>query len=133
MKLVIDIPEDFYYQCKETDGKTITYLSSGMVDRAIKSGTPLPKGHGDLVDFDKLCEEYWDGNYLEIHRDDLVNIEPIIKADKKSVIKKISDIHREITDKSFTTNDGTEVIDCLVVMDIIGKYIGERNKDEVNN
>lgn len=54
MRLVIDIPEDFYYQCKETDGKTITYLSSGMVDRAIKSGIPLY----DIVDeIQKLKKE----------------------------------------------------------------------------
>ena len=49
----------------------------------LKNGTPLPKGHGDLVDFDRLCKEYWDGNYMEIHKDDLSNIKPIIEADKE--------------------------------------------------
>ena len=47
----------------------------------VRRGVPLPKGHGDLVDFDGLCKEYWDGNYMEIHKDDLSNIKPIIEAD----------------------------------------------------
>ena len=50
--------------------------------RAVSKGKPLPKGHGDLVDFDRLCEEYWDGNYMEIHKDDLSNIKPIIEAEE---------------------------------------------------
>lgn len=45
----------------------------------------------------------------------------------------LDDIRNEITDKSFTANDGTEVIDCLVVMDIIDKHIGERKEDETDN
>ena len=40
----------------------------------------------------------------------------------------LDDIHREITEKSFTANDGTEVIDCLVVMDIIDKHISGKEK-----
>ncbi len=77
MKLIIDIHEKDYQ----------SILNSGQVPYgvvyAIMNGKPLPKGHGDLVDFDRLCEEYWDGNYMEIHKDDLSNIKPIIEADKE--------------------------------------------------
>ena len=37
-----------------------------------------------LVDLDKMCADYWDGNYMEIHEDDLKNIKTIIEADKES-------------------------------------------------
>lgn len=77
MQIVIEIDEEYYDYIKEHQ-----YPEASIIFCAIKNGTPLPKGHGDLVDFDKLCEEYWDGNYLEIHCDELASIQPIIEADK---------------------------------------------------
>ena len=63
---------------------------------AINQGTELPKGHGDLVDFDKLCNEYWDGYSMEISKDDLPNISAIIPADaeNKEEIKETEDLDR---------------------------------------
>ena len=79
MQIVIDIPKEV----KNRLCFGVTYSKDiQVVCEALNDGTPLPKGHGDLVDFDKLCEEYWDGNYLEIHRDELASIQPIIEADK---------------------------------------------------
>lgn len=52
---------------------------------AIDQGTELPKGHGDLVDFGKLCDEYWDGYSMEIHKDDLPNISAILPADAEEI------------------------------------------------
>lgn len=88
MKIVIDMPEKRYEHIMRMQFY-IPGLRSGksLVEEmltTIRNGTPLPKGHGDLVDFDRLCEEYWDGNYIEIHKDDLSNIKPIIKADTES-------------------------------------------------
>ena len=80
MKLVIDIPKHIY-DC--VIGRTVLLSHMDEMCKAIEEGTPLPKGHGDLVDFDRLCKEYWDGNYMEIHKDDLSNIKPIIEADKE--------------------------------------------------
>lgn len=77
MQIIIDIHEKDYHSVMYSN-----HVPYGVV-YAIKNGTPLPKGHGDLVDFDRLCEEYWDGNYMEIHKDDLSNIKPIIEADKE--------------------------------------------------
>ena len=82
MQIVIDIPEENYKNIKEQVDKRD--YPDMQIGRAIANGIPLPKGHGDLVDFDKLCREYWDGNYMEIHRNDLQSIKPIIEADTES-------------------------------------------------
>lgn len=49
MKLVIDIPEEIYLNVK----KDYLYDTEVIVN-AFKNGTPLPKGHGRLIDADKL-------------------------------------------------------------------------------
>lgn len=56
MQIVIDIPEDDYQRICETKLPSygaITYI----IHRAfkyIKNGKPLPKGHGRLIDADRL-------------------------------------------------------------------------------
>jgi hypothetical protein len=47
MQIVIEIPESVYETIKEEEVGNVVY-------KAIKNGTPLPKGHGDLKDSDKL-------------------------------------------------------------------------------
>jgi hypothetical protein len=49
MKIVIDIPEDYYKAIKEIPVEQST--ADMMI---IRNGTPLPKGHGDLKDFQKM-------------------------------------------------------------------------------
>lgn len=60
MKVVIDIPENVYqaimdshiFMTKPRSGKTLlSILISG-----VENGTPLPKGHGRLIDADVLDE-----------------------------------------------------------------------------
>ena len=71
MKLVIDISEDDYR--KVQDGRA----SVSMMRKAIRNGTPLPKGHGRLIDADRLMRV--DHIILE----STVNNAPtIIEADK---------------------------------------------------
>lgn len=48
MQIVIDIPEEYYEECKE---KAKTGIGSYT---RIAEGTPLPKGHGRLGDLDEL-------------------------------------------------------------------------------
>ena len=48
---------------------------------AILNGTPLPKGHGRLIDADKLWDSYHDLDYDFYEAFDLV--ETIIEADKE--------------------------------------------------
>lgn len=58
MQIVIDIPEVFYESLREADmilsgqrsGKT--FIS--VIYSAVANGTPLPKGHGRLIDDDAL-------------------------------------------------------------------------------
>ena len=78
MQIVINIDEDLYEMCRDSLG------DEDNIEGIIANGTPLPKGHGRLVDLDKMCADYWDGNYMEIHEDDLKNIKPIIEADTES-------------------------------------------------
>jgi hypothetical protein len=47
MQVVIDIPETYYEYCKAQEDAVEIQL-------AIKKGTPLPKGHGRLIDADAI-------------------------------------------------------------------------------
>lgn len=61
MKVVIDITEqDYQLACKYPDVLISVYA------HAIKKGTPLPKGHGRLIDADELKKhKYHDSNRFE--------------------------------------------------------------------
>lgn len=77
MKIIIDIDEDFYADCKEW----VADYCANIEQAIIAEGTPLPKGHGDLIDrnvaiaeFDKACMS-WEGGLLKY-------IPTVIPADK---------------------------------------------------
>lgn len=88
MQIVIDIPEDAYKQIMEfgflenTHGK-ICY-------KAINNGTPLPKGHGRLIDADELYlsiqtdEQQRLGEHLRYVYDEIQSAYTVIEADKES-------------------------------------------------
>ena len=76
MQIVIDIPEEAYDFIKRTG-----YHTQSLYE-AIKNGTPLPKGHGDLVDYREMkniARKY--GAYTEAA---LSHVKPktIIEADR---------------------------------------------------
>lgn len=93
MQIVIDIDEDLYDHIKNS-----YILCSGMrtgksfiavIFNAIANGTSLPKGHGRLIDADKLHHCECKGNFSECDTcldDDLCNLvneaPTIIEADK---------------------------------------------------
>ena len=54
MQIVIDIPEEDYIRLRDEGmfGNVTTFK------RAVREGTPLPKGHGDLIDADRLRSMY---------------------------------------------------------------------------
>jgi len=59
IELVIKIPEEVKqaFDCAESnDLKGCYYDHGGVVGNAIKNGTPLPKGHGDLKDATDLLK-----------------------------------------------------------------------------
>lgn len=84
MRLVIDIPDSIYNRIVEEDLK-------GIMSNAIANGTPLPKGHGRLIDADALVYEHTiarstdDGhnwNELCVTKDQIDDAPTIIEADK---------------------------------------------------
>ena len=109
MQIVIDISESIFNSAKHH------YLASDIsipelleeFTKALKNGTPLPKGHGRLIDADKTIAVAWqnfykhenewekkDEDYLIIHRfydqigfeccqQTVVNAPTIIEADKE--------------------------------------------------
>ena len=92
MQIVIDIPEKIYKHIifQKLPCQQLPYGLSDM----IKNGTPLPKGHGRLVDISKIDEDRIEsdnpmihltinGEYTEaISLDYLNDLPTIIEADK---------------------------------------------------
>ena len=56
MKIVIDIPEEIYKDIQSRDWKNGELVFSDEW-KAIHNGTPLPKGHGRLIDADELTKQ----------------------------------------------------------------------------
>lgn len=53
MQIVIDIDENYYKAIKEIP---VEQSTTDML--IIRNGTPLPKGHGRLIDVNDLYEQY---------------------------------------------------------------------------
>ena len=81
MKLIVDIPEETYNDIQSRDWKNGELVFSEEW-KAIHNGTPLPKGHGRLIDADSLWDAYHDLDYDFYETLDLA--ETIIKADTES-------------------------------------------------
>lgn len=81
MKVLIDISErDYYLACKYPNALIATYA------HYIKDGTVLPKGHGRLIDADKLNTRPNHGNNstrtMWYNIEDMVNKAPtVLEAD----------------------------------------------------
>lgn len=68
MQIVIDIPEEQYITLNaKSQEEVLTVIDVSLLIKAIKNGTPLPKGHGDLIDRSKLVPDCYE---LEIHDGD---------------------------------------------------------------
>ena len=80
MQVVIDIPEDRYQAIKSA--RRVEYVvDTYTVGIAIADGTPLPKGHGRLIDADVVVDGMEENYELCI----AVNDTPtIIEADKEN-------------------------------------------------
>ena len=81
MQIVIKIDEEIYKKCK--------WKNNGVVglewwERAIANGTPLPKGHGRLIDADKIQFENTEfdtyGDYCRAF-DAIDQAETVLEAD----------------------------------------------------
>lgn len=57
MRIVIDIPEEIYNHTQEYEVGGFSQENDTKLFMAIKNGTPLPKGHGRLIDADELKKD----------------------------------------------------------------------------
>ena len=79
MQIVIDSPEEQYITLNaKSQEEVLTVIDVSLLIKAIKNGTPLPKGHGRLIDTDVLV----DGREDDYEFCEAVNATPtIIEAD----------------------------------------------------
>ena len=92
MKIVIDIPDmkdtDDYFMLGQFRMPNDGQKYGEVVTNAIKNGTPLPKGHGRLIDADDLTwarhtvDKYGYEEDTVVSWDDIVDAPTIIEADK---------------------------------------------------
>lgn len=79
MKLIINIPEENYERLKfmeEMGALNNPYLET------IANGTPLPKGHGRLIDVERLYDDF---ESMDYDFEDAIEYAPtIIEADVES-------------------------------------------------
>ena len=74
MKLVIDIPENTYKRIQALAiNDYFEHDICGYSMQRIANGTPLPKGHGRLIDADELIKNWYDEYILNV----------LIEADKE--------------------------------------------------
>ena len=84
MKVVIDISEEDYAETMYK--KQYSPREMDWIDRVIANGTPLPKGHGRLIDADRLWDSYHDLDYDFYKAFDLAKT--IIEADSESEVQQ---------------------------------------------
>lgn len=78
MQIVIEISEDDYR--KVQDGRA----SVSMMRKAIRNGTPFPKGHGRLIDAERYRKEMLDSREFDFFK--RLDMQPtIIEADKEKL------------------------------------------------
>lgn len=87
-QVVIDLSEELYnYMQTEEYDEHLDRRFDYQIRFAVKNGTPLPKGHGKLIDADVLCDYFWDNrSKLYTHKDLQIvidNAPTIIEADKE--------------------------------------------------
>lgn len=61
MQIVIDIPDGIYDTIQADE--MISREQLAVLQMHILNGAPLPKGHGRLIDADKIINSYKEGNW----------------------------------------------------------------------
>lgn len=80
MQILINISEETYNLCKDKELISDKEYKTELWE-AVANGTPLPKGHGDLVDIDELIKYMKDTRTYDIPFA-LAHIKPIIEVDR---------------------------------------------------
>ena len=110
MKVVIDIDEVLYKKIRllpDTEIDTESYM-------AIKYGTPLPEGHGDLIDRSKLHTNYVGtelGTDLEVYLQPTVDYAPtVISGDQHKEVNMLHAFNINNWIKVKLTDKGREIL-----------------------
>lgn len=84
MQIVIDISEDVYTRLFDNGIQDNEIATDDICEiaRSLRCGTPLPKGHGRIVDIDKVLEEMRITKTYDIPFA-LERMKPIIEAEKE--------------------------------------------------
>ena len=89
IELVIKMPEEMYNWVNDVNKFSNNYGTSDFID-LVKNGTPLPKGHGRLIDTDDLdittitTDDYSGNEVLDVVlKEDVDNASTLIEADKE--------------------------------------------------
>lgn len=73
MKLVIEIPNEVYAHAKDVENRLLTPNEESVLRESVVNGTPLPKGHGRIIDESKIevCEwvDAWKEDYPKASTD----------------------------------------------------------------
>lgn len=87
MQVVINIPDELYEKVKHSQEDSIDAINIAYAVR--KNGTALPKGHGRLIDVDKI--DWWKGEDAEgnpvflLDRTDISKEPTVLEADKEVI------------------------------------------------
>ena len=132
VKLVIKIPEKVYNAVThiEFDANLVT----DEMRKSIANGTPLPKGHGRLVDVDALYDQYEYADY-DFYKT-LEYAPTIIEADKAESEDKHTEERTETHACDCETHGRTHACDCISRQDVLdlaenGKLISNGNYKSV--
>lgn len=83
IELVIKMPENLYQHIMSMQfyipGRGSGKTTLGLIIAAIKNGTPLPKGHGRLIDADAVLADPFGNTYKDIEI-----AETIIEAEREA-------------------------------------------------
>lgn len=95
MKVVIDILEDRYKDIQRIAEVQLENCHFKTAEQIIANGTPLPKGHGRLIDADAVEKEmnkseveadrnadYYTADKIDCAMEYIINADTIIEADK---------------------------------------------------
>ena len=86
MQIVIEIDNEHYERIMRFEEGVTVYPTTLALYEAVKNGTPLPKGHGRLIDADELKKhKYHDSNRFEnaVAVGQIDWADTIIEADKE--------------------------------------------------
>lgn len=88
MQIVIEISDSLYSKLIDmnSDSDTCSFNESTLVE-SIQHGTPLPKGHGRLIDADYIAlidEQFYNPSDYYVAEGAIEDATTIIEADKES-------------------------------------------------